>query len=93
MASTKVTLRRFVPDLAGYTQVKDGSGVQAILSAKASAVMASANGMSKGEHRLVHKRGKFDMGYVVAADDIRARIDQAKQKTLTKALGSAGGGA
>lgn len=90
-ASCKVRLDRFVPDLAGYTKVKDGSGVQAILASKAAAVEAGANAMSKGSHKTIHRRGRFDMGYVVAADDYQARHDQAKRKTLTKALNSIGG--
>lgn len=87
-----VRLRRFVPDLAGYTRVKDGAGVQAVLAGKAAAVEAAANGMSDGTHETLHRRGKFDMGYVVAAADFESRLDQARHKTLTKALGAAGGG-
>lgn len=91
-AGCKVKLKRFVPDLAGYTKVKDGGPVQAILAAKAAAVKSSADSMSKGSHKAANKRGKFDMGYVVAADDYKARYDQAKRKSLTKALNSIGGG-
>lgn len=91
-ATCKVRLDRFVPDLSGYTKVKDGAPVQAILAAKAAKVKASADLQSKGSHKVVHKRGKFDMGYVVAADDYEARRDQAKRKTLTKACNSIGGG-
>lgn len=90
-ASCKVKLEKFAPDLAGYTKVKDGDAVQGILASKAAAVEAGANAMSRGAHKTIHRRGKYDMGYVVAADDYKARHDQAKRKTLTKALNSIGG--
>lgn len=92
MASTcKVTLKRFKPDLSGYTQVKDSGGVQALLASRAARVEAAANALSRGAHETLHRRGKFDMGYVVKAADFESRLDQARHKTLTKALGSAGG--
>lgn len=93
MASVKckVNLKDFVPDLSGYTSVKDGGGVQSMLAGKANAVRSSANSLSDGKHVVVHKRGKYDMYYAVAANDFDARYDQAKNKTLTKALNSLGG--
>ena len=92
MASRKVRLKKFKWSPAGYTQVKDGGKTQAILASKAARVKASADAMSKGSHRVVQKRGRFDTGYFVAADDYEARYDQAKRKTLTKACNSIGGG-
>ncbi len=91
-ASCSVKLKKFVPDLAGYTKVKDDGPSQAILATKAAAVKSSADSMSKGSHRVVQKRGKFDTGYFVSADDFAARYDQAKHKTLTKACNSIGDG-
>lgn len=91
-ASCKVKLEKFVPDLAGYTKVKDGDAVQGILASKAAAVQAGANSLSGGRHKTIHRRGRFDLGYVVAADDYQARHDQARRKTLTKAANSIGGG-
>lgn len=93
MAKTTVRLKRFVPDLAGYTQVKDGGGVQAILQGKAESVRAAADSML-GEygHKVVQKRAKFDMRYVVGTETAHALNSQAKHKTLTKACNSIGGG-
>lgn len=89
-----VTLRKFVPNLAGYTQVKDTAPVQEILAGKAQRVKAAADASLGGDgHKVLHRRGKFDMGYVVATDSVRAQRAQAKRKTLTKGLGAAGGGA
>lgn len=87
-----VRLDKFVPDLPGYTKVKDGAAVQAILASKAAAVKSTADSLSRGSHKTIQRRGKFDTGYIVAADDYKARYDQAKRKTLTKALNSIGGG-
>lgn len=92
MANCKVKFKKFKWDPSGYSQVKDGAPTQAILAAKAAQVKSSADAMSKGSHRVTQLRGSLDMGYFVAADDYEARYDQAKHKTLTKALGSAGGG-
>lgn len=92
MARCTVRLKKFVPDLAGYTKVKSGAPVQAILGEKAAAVKSAADSMSRGTHRVAQARGKFDAGYFVSADDYEARHDQAKRKTLTKACNSIGGG-
>lgn len=101
MASTcRVTLRRFRPDLSGYTQVKSSGPVQALIAPKAEAVRRAADALAHdgdgrhedGRHRVTQRRGKFDMGYYVSADNFSARYRQARDKTLTKALGSAGGG-
>ena len=55
-------------------------------------VFESAQMCIRDRHRVVQKRGRFDTGYFVAADDYEARYDQAKRKTLTKACNSIGGG-
>lgn len=88
----KVKLDRFMPDLPGYTKVKDGAAVQAILASKAASVKSAADSLSRGSHKAIQRSGKFDTGYFVAADDYKARYDQAKRKTLTKACNSIGGG-
>ncbi|WP_307739000.1 hypothetical protein [uncultured Parolsenella sp.] len=93
MAKTTVRLRRFVPNLAGYTQVKDDGEVQAILQGKADSVRAAADSMlGEPGHRVVQKRAKFDMRYVVGTETAHAFHSQAKHKTLTKACNSIGGG-
>lgn len=90
--SCKVRLALFMPDLAGYTKVKDGPGPQAMLAGKAERVRAAADtAIGEGGHEVIHQRGKFDMGYVVATDGAHAYRAQAKRKTLTRALGAAGG--
>lgn len=94
MARTTVTLKRFKPDLAGYTQVKDAGGVQSILAGKAQAVLSAADSaLGEAGHKVAHRRGKFDAGYVVATKTVHAYRAQAKRKSLTKGLGAAGGGA
>lgn len=94
MAKTTVRLKRFVPDLVGYTQVKDGADVQSILQAKADYVRAAADSMlGEQGHKVVQRRAKFDMRYVVGTETAPALRSQAKHKTLTKACNSIGGGA
>lgn len=91
-AGCSVKLKKFAPDLVGYTKVKSAPPAQEILAGKARAVKASADSMSKGSHKVEQRRGKFDMGYVVSASDFNSRYDQAKRKILTKACNSIGGG-
>lgn len=86
-------LKRFVPDLAGYTACKDQGGVQALLRARAERVRAAADAsLGEAGHKVSHKRGRFDMGYFVSTDSAHAYRAQAKRKSLTKAAGAAGGG-
>lgn len=90
--SCRVRLKRFVPNLTGYTEVKSSPGVQAIIAPKARAVAAAAGASSPGgTFTVAQKRGRYDLGYVVAAENYKARLDQARSKVLTKANWSIGG--
>lgn len=91
---------RFEYSRAGYAQVMNSAGCQAIVNQKASSVKNIADSMSIStrhmggytgipEHEVKTYQGKLTTGRVVRTKSDRARYAQAIDKTLTKALNSA----
>lgn len=99
MASFKTSarFRRFDWDRAGYAALMDSGPVQSLVKGKAGAVASSADAMlspggyAVGDHEAKPFTGSLARGYVVRTKTDHARRAQAREKTLTKALGSAKG--
>lgn len=92
-AGCSVKLTKFKWNRAGYAEAMNASAVQSTIKRKADVVKASADaGIRKsGGHYSKQFNGNLSKGYVVGTQSFEARYGQAKDKTLTKALGGAGG--
>lgn len=95
--SISMKVGRFVPDKAGYAEVMNSAAIQNELKRKAEAVKSTADSMLSEDgyalegHEVKQFQGKLANGYVVRTKNDHARYAQAKQKTLTKAMGSSKG--
>lgn len=83
---------------AGYRELKNSAGVQNLINRKAQAVKASASSMlSSGGYRAIDDFEVHDAtiskdatkAKIVVTHSLHAMRSQNKNKTLTKALGSA----
>ncbi len=94
-----VRLSRFRWSRAGYAAVMDSVAVRSLVRDNAESVKSAADslteqrGYSDDSHEVKPFAGKLTHGYVVRTNTDHARAEQARNKTLEKALHSAGGGA
>lgn len=94
--ASEVKLLRFTPDFGGYKQLLGGSGVQGVLTDKANAIAARADGampangyVSAKHHKVVDASGKFSPKVKrVITSTALAKYQQARHKTLTSSIGT-----
>lgn len=92
-----VAFKRFKWNRPGYAEVMNSSGVQSILSGKASRLASSCNSSFKPEHgegdgyELKRVRGTLANGYVVKTATLHAIHSECRHNRLLGGLGSIGG--
>lgn len=90
-----VKLKEFKADKAGYIELMNGSGMQALLDKEASAIKSRADGQMPVDSGYTHAdshavgtvQGKLAVGRNVYTRNRMAHYQQARHKTLTKSIG------
>lgn len=82
---------KVVPDSGGYVEVMNGSAVMGLLQQYTDGIRDAADSMGHGRYVCDVRPGKNRAHGRVRTDDVVARVDNARNNTLLKAMGRYGG--